>query len=96
MISKRKLTDFSEIQHQIWRSILQLYGEAGAAAAGVWILPEKYNAQKQRGILKASHTTLPQMKAALAFVTHVGNDQVVVRSRGVSGMLSKAQTIMLS
>lgn len=74
----------------IWDSVLSLYGEAGAARAGLWIVPDKYNEHAQSGILRVAHDMVDQIKASLAFITIIGATPAIVQVTRVSGMISKA------
>lgn len=96
ILSERKITDSSDVQYALWSAMLRLYGETGTAAAGFWVLPEQYVHHRQRGILKVSHTAVLQAKAALALLHKIGEEPVVARSLGVSGILQKAKHVMLN
>ena len=96
VLSKQHLQSFASIQRQLWHSMLQVYGETGTAAAGFWVLPDKYDAQRQVGILKANHHAVPQVKAALTLIQSIDQEPVIVRTCGVSGILNKAIKYMPS
>lgn len=57
---------------------------------GVIMIPEKYNAKRQRGLIRVAHTGLDTLRASLALVQKVGDDDAIVRSLGASGILMKA------
>ncbi len=74
----------------IWNSVLSLHGEAGTAKAGLWIVPDKYDAQAQSGLLRVAHDAVDHVKAGLALITTIGTTPALVQVTRVSGMISKA------
>ncbi len=74
----------------IWDAVLSLYGEAGAARAGLWIVADKYDQKKQSGILRVAHDAVDQTKASLAMITAAGTTPAIAKVMRVSGMISKA------
>jgi ribonuclease P/MRP protein subunit POP5 len=81
---------FGDVSRALWDAFLGLFGEAGAAHAGLWLLPERYDAGRKRGLARVSHTALDQLRAALTFITSIGGKPAVARSLGASGILAKA------
>ena len=90
VISDKPIGRFSAVQSAIWDSCLALMGEAGAAKAAVWLLEDKWNEEKQKGIIRTGNKSLDDVKASLALVKKINSQDVIVRSIGVSGMLGKA------
>ena len=91
VISKEKIRDFSHVSEAIWSSSLQFLGQLGTAKAGIIPLENKWNQEKQRGIIKISHKHVDNVKAALLFAQKAGGKDVIFRSLGVSGVLRKAE-----
>ncbi len=56
------------------------------------LMRAKYDPEKQRGLLRVSHDQVHHVRASLALVRKVGEQPVVVRSIGVSGVLRKAES----
>lgn len=90
VISKEK-EDFSEVSKAIWSSMKGFMGELGLAGAGAWVLQEKYNAQTQKGLIRINHKYVNELKASLCFINKIGEQDVIVRSLGISGILNKAE-----
>jgi len=90
IISKSKIKDFSAVSGAIWANSLSFMGELGAAKAGIWLLPDKYNEKTQRGIIKVGNKYVNELKAALALIDKIDGSEAIVRSLTVSGMLNKA------
>jgi ribonuclease P/MRP protein subunit POP5 len=89
IISKVQITDYAKVSEAVMQSCQDFLGILGMAKAGILILPDKYRANK--GILRVSHKCVNEVRAALAFVKKINNQDVIVRSCGLSGILKKAQ-----
>ena len=96
IISKSKIKAFSEVSRAIWASTLSYAGVKGAARIGIWVLPEKYNPEKQRGLIRVAHRGLDELKASLALIKNIEEQPVIVRSVGASGILAKAEKRYIS
>lgn len=90
VISDSKVT-FQDIMAATWFAALGLLGELGAAAANIRFVKDSWNAEKQLGLLRVSHTAVEQVRAALALVQRIGDNPVVIRVLGVSGTIRGAQ-----
>jgi ribonuclease P/MRP protein subunit POP5 len=90
VIAKEK-KQAKEVSDSIWQSCLSYIGEKGCAQAGIQILKERWDQEKQAGIIKVEHDHVNDLKAALALIKNVGNTQVVMRSTTTSGILNKAE-----
>ncbi len=71
--------------------INQALGTFETAKAGIMFLPDKYNQQKQRGILKVNHDYLDKVKASLCLIKKIDNQKAIVRSLSASGMINKLE-----
>ena len=91
VISKEKIKNIEAVSGAISRAALQFLGQFGSAKAGILVLNNKWNAETQRGIMKVSHKHVDDVKASLVFARKIGNDDVIIRSLGVSGILKKAE-----
>ncbi len=91
IISNQKIDNLNKIADSILEQCNKYLGEMGMAKAGLLILKDKYNKEKQRGIIKVNNKMLNNLKAALCFVKEIDNKKVIVKSVGVSGILKKAQ-----
>jgi len=86
IISQEKIL-FQDIINTIWHSILNLLGELGTSEADIWIIKDSYDEDKQIGILRCSHTSVEQVRAALALIDRIGDIRVIVKVLGVSGSI---------
>lgn len=90
IISKKNIKSFSEVSNLIWQSSLSFLGEIETAKAGIWVLPDKWNQKKQRGMIKVNNKYVDNLKTALTLVKNFKRQQVIIKSVGVSGMVNKA------
>ena len=88
-ISRNKVS-FTAISKAIWRSILAFSGSLGASQAGIWLMSDKFNKEKQKGIIKVNHKNVDLLKASLALIKEIDGQDVIVRSTVASGVLNKA------
>ena len=91
VISKEKIKNSETVSNAIWHHLLQFLGLLGVAKAGIIVLNNKWYPALQRGIIKANHTHVDGVKAALTFINKIDNNEVIFRSLGVSGILKKAE-----
>ena len=91
IISKSEIKAFSEVSKTIWGSTLSFAGTKGTANMGIWVFPEKYNPEKQRGIIRVGHKYMDELKASLALIKEIEQQPAIVRSIGASGILAKAE-----
>lgn len=90
IISKNRITGFSAVGRAVRESCLAFLGELGMSKAGIMVLGDKWNADKQRGIIRVDRKYVDHTKVALALIKKIDSEKVIVRSIGVSGMINKA------
>jgi len=95
VISKERMSSAEEVSEAIWDCSLRFLGQLGTARAGLMVLNNKWDAQRQRGIMKVGHKHVDALKAALMFASKIKNNDVIFRSLGVSGILRKAENRFL-
>lgn len=96
IISKANIKTFPEASKAIWQSVLSFAGTKHAATMGVHILPETYNARKQRGLIRVGHKHVDELTSSLTLVQTIEHQPVIIRTVGVSGILAKAQQKYIS
>lgn len=78
-----------DISEPLLRRISETLGVFGMAQAG--ILSIEYNEKTQYGVLRCNHDQVVRVKTALLMATHIGKTPVIIRVRGVSGMINKTK-----
>jgi len=91
VLSKAKITDYDAVSEAILQNSTEFLGHLGMSKAGVMILKDKYNKDSQRGLIRVNNKNVDNLKAALTMVDHIDNNEVIVKSLGVSGILNKAE-----
>jgi RNase P/RNase MRP subunit POP5 len=81
-----------DISESLLHKLAEILGVFGMADAG--ILSISYDTTTQTGILRVNHDQVHKVRAALLMITHLGKTQVIIRTRGVSGILKKAKRFM--
>ena len=93
IISKDKLdlfADIDDVSDSILCASMDCMGDFGMANAGIMVLKDKYDSKSQRGLVRVANKSVDNLKASLAFITSIKNNEVIVRSVGVSGIMKKA------
>ncbi len=88
VISKKALGNI-HITNQISEACLRFLGAKGVAEAGVIFL--KYDKEKQRGLIRVNNKYIHNLKTALALISEIDKNEVIIRGIGVSGILNKAE-----
>ena len=95
VISEKKVS-FEQAYNAIMGTILGFMGQLNTGKAGVILLEDKWDDSSQRGMMKVGHKSTDMVKSALMFITKIGNEEVIVKSLGLSGILKKAQAKYLN
>ena len=74
-----------EFMSAVWDAVLRLYGEYGASRTGLALID--YDAEKKLAILRAVHTSIGNVRAALASITKIHDKPVAVHVLTVSGTI---------
>ncbi|MDO8556614.1 MAG: Rpp14/Pop5 family protein [Nanoarchaeota archaeon] len=88
VLSQTPLTE-KEIMHGITQGLKEFLGVLGLATSGAVLM----KALMTKGIIRTNSKHVDHIKAALAYVKHINQQPVVVRSIGVSGLYNKAEEL---
>ena len=83
--------DISEMVEAVWQSSMTLFGETGASKFSLWVPFNLYDRQKKRGIIKCAHTSVEEVRSAIAAIQQIGNEPVIVHVLGVTGTILSAK-----
>jgi len=92
IISEQPVGDFKAVSDAVWSSALNFLGVLGCAEAGMIMLPDKYNKERQRGMIRVNNKSVDKLRATLALIDQINGQNAIVRSVGVSGVLNKAES----
>lgn len=90
VISENKV-EFTDLLTSLWRSLLSLLGEKGTSKVDLWIMKDTWDENKQRGLIRCNHKKVEEVRLALGLIKNIKEEDVIVRSLGVSGTMKSAQ-----
>lgn len=74
-----------DLMNAVWGALVKLFGEYGASRAGLALID--YNMEKRIAVIRAAHTEVEKMRAALASITKIGAKPAAVHVLKVSGTI---------
>jgi len=83
--------EFKDFSVAAWNSLLSSLGEESAAEARIWIIPNLYDARKQKGVLRCGNAHVESVRGALAMISMVGESRSIVRGIGITGTIKSAK-----
>ncbi len=89
IISEKKFS-LPEVKAFAEERMYSFLGELGVARALPIFIEEKFNAEKQKFVIKVGHKYVDELKVALALGKSIKNTPVIIKSVTVSGILKKA------
>lgn len=96
IISKSKIAGYDAVEKSIFEKSAEFLGQLGMARAGMIFLKDKWNQNLQRGLIRVNNKHVDELRAALTLIKEINNNETIVRSIGVSGILKKANKKYLS
>jgi len=78
-----------DITKAIWSSALEFLGDFGLSRISLKII--EWNTDSQRGILKVSHKSTDDIRAALTLVKEINRIPIIFHVFGISGTLKMAR-----
>jgi ribonuclease P/MRP protein subunit POP5 len=88
--------DIDSIKKAIEGSLKEYTGLLGMSKANLYVLKDKWNSNKNRGILRVNNKMLNELKASFALINEIGGKKAKIHAIGVSGILKKANAKYLS
>lgn len=82
-----------EVKSAVEEGVRRFLGELGLAKAGAMFISERWDSNKQRGLLKISHNMVDEVIAALILIKSIKNREVIFRSVKVTGTVKKSKSI---
>jgi ribonuclease P/MRP protein subunit POP5 len=74
-----------ELMDAIWNAVSKLFGEYGASQAGLTLID--YDVERRLVVIRAAHTALGMVHAALASITRIQDKPVAIHVLTVSGTI---------
>ena len=91
VVSEAKIGEFDAVSDAVFKGIEKFLGQLGMSKAGILFLKDKWNPDLQRGLIRINHKNIDNLRAALTMVNKINNNDVIIQSIGVSGILDKAE-----
>ncbi len=88
ILSENQL-NYEDVERSMLEVSHSFLGELGCSKAGIRMMEDQYSNNK--GIVKVSHKYVDHMKGVFTMIDHIKNNDVIVRSTKVSGILRKAR-----
>jgi RNase P/RNase MRP subunit POP5 len=85
-----KQHEYIDVASAVLQECKSYFGVVGFAKAGPMIIRNKWDSEKQTGILKVDRKYVDWAKAAFIMIKSIKENPVIVRSKTVSGILKKA------
>ena len=80
-----------DVSEAITATVIQQVGIRGLSRAGLRFVPESWDGDKMRGVVRVAHDAAELVKSTFPFIRTIKNKNVIVRSIGTSGILAKVQ-----
>ena len=90
VLSEDKM-EIDAVKKAIEDSFKEYVGLLGVSKANLYVLKDKWNQEKQRGILRVNNKMLEHLKASFALIREIEGKKAVIHAIGVSGILKKAE-----
>ena len=78
---------YEDLEHAIWNTFLDFYGENGTAELDLWLVKNLYNRSEQIGIIRCNHKAVDRVLAGLGLITRLGDNRIVVKIFKISGTI---------
>lgn len=78
---------FINVRGALLNSMLCWAGEKGYSKAGIKVIQNLWRPLRKMGVIRCSHTSVDDVKAALALVHQIGDERVVFQTLRVSGTI---------
>ncbi len=81
--------EYGPLVSSIWKSMINLFGEKGAAESRAWVIKNLYN--ENHGIIRCSHDKTEEVRTALTFIKMIEDKNVIIRVLGITGTIKTAK-----
>lgn len=79
--------ELGEVVDSVWDSALRYMGEKGCAEAGLRIIGNKFEEERQEGVVRVNREREEDMRAALTLIQRISGEKAFLEVKGVSGTL---------
>lgn len=79
--------EIGEVVDAVWEAALDYLGEKGCAEANFWMIGNKFDEEKQQGIIKVNRKREDDLRAALTLIEQISGEEAFIEVTGVSGTM---------
>ncbi|MFB6191487.1 MAG: Rpp14/Pop5 family protein [Candidatus Nanohaloarchaea archaeon] len=83
--------DLGEVVDAVWDAALGFLGSKGSSNADFWIIGNRFEEEKQEGVIRVNRQAEDDLRAALALVDEIGGEKGFIQVTGVSGTLESLE-----
>lgn len=84
-IDSKEKVSHKEVIDAVWEAVLRLYGEYGASKTNLALI--EYNEEESIAIIRAAHTEIERLRAAIATITEIAAKPAAVHVLTASGTI---------
>jgi len=88
-IESESRVEKTDVEKLVIQAGLQFLGELGMARAGIQLIEDTWNPEKQTAIIRTGHKFVDETKAALALIKQFNNKKITISALKVSGVIDK-------
>jgi len=78
---------YSDLESAVWNTILDFLGERGVSRTSVWLLKDRWDQKRQKGILRCNHKSVQEVIASLGLINRLGDNRITFKILKVSGTI---------
>jgi len=78
---------YSDLEAAIWNTMMDFFGEYGTSRTSMWLIKNLYDEEKQVGVIRCNHESVPIVLTTLGLIERLGDTRVVVKILKVSGTI---------
>jgi len=82
--------EYSDLESAVWNVMLDFLGEIGVSKTSFWLMKEKWNKNKQMGIIRCNHKSVQDVLATLGLIERLGDNRIIFKISKVSGTIKGA------
>lgn len=86
-VISEEVVEYSDLEAAIWNVMLDFLGEYGVSKTSVWLMKDCWDSEKQIGILRCNHKSVPTVLGALGFVDRLGDNRITFKILKISGTI---------
>jgi len=87
-VHSEKNTEFSDLVETFWENSISHMGENKLSAANPWMIANRYDEEKQEGVVRVNRDFEDDLRAALTLINSIGKEKAFLQVKKVSGSIS--------